>query len=192
MDNTIYNFSHELEKKMREHPTLKNYTFSTYDKRTFFDPWKVLSSDEAERNDLKQHIRWIYRQAWFYESLHPYEHVVERLRELSHYYHIFICSAPSVENYGCENEKKSTLHRDFGWTDLHEQDLFKNVIFTRDKTMVKWDFLIDDKPTIEHGIYTPERKRIILDQPYNKDLSGPRINWLMSVEEIRNVLEEVG
>jgi 5'(3')-deoxyribonucleotidase len=149
----------------------------------------VLSPNEAEQNDLKQYIHWIYRQAWFYESLQPYKHAIERLRELSYYYHIFICSAPSIENYGCENEKKSTLHRDFEWTELHEQNLFKNIIFTRDKTMVKWDYLIDDKPTIEQWIYTPERKRIILDQSYNQHLSWPRINWSMSTDEIRNVLE---
>jgi hypothetical protein len=56
MDNTIYNFSQELEKKMREHLVLKNYTFSTYDKRIHFDPWMVLSPNEAEQNDLKQYI----------------------------------------------------------------------------------------------------------------------------------------
>lgn len=192
MDNTIYNFSEELEKRMREDPILKKYEFPHYSQWSEFDPRKFLTKNEDERRFLKQKIRSIYRQEWFYASLQPYEWIGNKLQELSRYYKLFICSAPSIENYGCENEKKFTIERDFGLLKLHDwQELKKNTIFTRDKTMVKWDFLIDDKPTIEQWIYTPERKRIILDQPYNQHLTGPRIDWTMSAEEIKAVLEDI-
>jgi 5'-nucleotidase len=61
----------------------------------------------------------------------------------------------------------------------------KGVILPRDKTLVRGDVLIDDKPTIG-GISTPQWRHVLFDQPYNRHLSGPRVQW----ENWREVLAQ--
>jgi 5'-nucleotidase len=50
------------------------------------------------------------------------------------------------------------------------------VILTRDKTLVRGDGLIDDKPTIG-GIATPQWRHVLFNQPYNRQFPGPRVDW---------------
>jgi 5'-nucleotidase len=50
------------------------------------------------------------------------------------------------------------------------------VILTRDKTLVRGDILVDDKPTIA-GLATPLWRHILFDQPYNRHFPTLRLNW---------------
>jgi 5'-nucleotidase len=45
-----------------------------------------------------------------------------------------------------------------------------------DKTLIRGDLLIDDKPKIT-GLLTPEWQHIIYDAPYNRGVPGPRMTW---------------
>jgi hypothetical protein len=51
------------------------------------------------------------------------------------------------------------------------------VILTRDKTLVRGDVLVDDKPEIG-GLATPHWRHLLYDQPYNRNSPGPRMSWL--------------
>ena len=56
-------------------------------------------------------------------------------------------------------------------------DWIRNIILTNDKTVVKADILIDDKPVIT-GVENPEWEHIIFDQPYNRQIKDKRrIDW---------------
>ena len=54
----------------------------------------------------------------------------------------------------------------------------KKLILTRDKTLVRGDMLIDDKPEIT-GIQKPVWEHIIYDFPYNRHITGNRriVRW---------------
>jgi 5'-nucleotidase len=45
-----------------------------------------------------------------------------------------------------------------------------------DKTLVQGDVLIDDKPVVG-GISIPQWRRVLFDQPYNRSVPGPRVQW---------------
>lgn len=91
------------------------------------------------------------------------------LKELG--YDVRICTAPTLEHQFCVPEK-------LAWIDEHlGREFTGRTILTRDKTLVRGDILIDDKPNIV-GIYTPTWKHVIYDQPYNKHKdTQPRITW---------------
>jgi 5'-nucleotidase len=66
----------------------------------------------------------------------------------------------------------------FQWVDKHFGKTFVDkIVLTRDKTLVKGDILIDDKPIIT-GIATPTWEHILYDQPYNRTIVGQRrLTW---------------
>ncbi len=80
---------------------------------------------------------------------------------------VFICTAPLSHYESCVLEKYEWTERYLGieWT--------KRIILTRDKTLVKGDFLIDDKPEIT-GIITPVWEHIIYDKPYNRSVTSKK------------------
>jgi 5'-nucleotidase len=55
-------------------------------------------------------------------------------------------------------------------------DFTKRIILTRDKSLVRGDVLVDDKPEIR-GLATPNWQHILYDQPYNRCLPGVRMTW---------------
>jgi 5'-nucleotidase len=74
----------------------------------------------------------------------------------------FICTAPELEfeDLMCHSEKAQYLREHFGdfWV--------KQAIITKDKTVVRGDALIDDKPNIK-GSMDPLWGQIVYAQPYN-------------------------
>ncbi|WP_421446371.1 5' nucleotidase, NT5C type, partial [Agrobacterium tumefaciens] len=51
------------------------------------------------------------------------------------------------------------------------------MILTRDKTLVRGDLIIDDKPRIQ-GAVTPSWRHIVYDAPYNRQVTdAPRLTW---------------
>ena len=51
------------------------------------------------------------------------------------------------------------------------------VILTKDKTVIKGDFLIDDKPVITRAQDPPDWEHILYDRPYNRGIKRKRITW---------------
>lgn len=75
----------------------------------------------------------------------------------------FICTAPELkyDDLMCHSEKMQYLKQNFSdfWV--------SRAIITKDKTVVRGDGLIDDKPTIT-GSMKPEWVQIAYKQPYNQ------------------------
>ena len=82
---------------------------------------------------------------------------------------VCFCSSPLGKYENCVLEKYRWIEKNFG------HDLTRKIILTKDKTLVRGDFLIDDRPP--RGILKPQWEHIIYDMPYNQHLQGRRITW---------------
>jgi len=110
----------------------------------------------------------------FYRDLDVMPGAVEALHKMLELGHdVNICSAPWLTNETCAWDKSEWLRLNFG------EDWPRRLILARDKSIVRGEILIDDKPnaqTLPSNLYTPEWTQIYFTQPYNKDLPGYRID----------------
>ena len=129
------------------------------------------AEDAYPDQEFKDAIRKINSAPLFFLELSPIEGAIEALHDLETRYEVFICTAPMLENPTCCNDKLE-------WIDNHlGGDWTRRTIITKDKTVIDGDILIDDKPVITGVTDEPIWQRIIFDQPYNKNVVGPRLNW---------------
>lgn len=115
----------------------------------------------------------------FYANLLPIPGAIDALREMARDYAVKICTSPWLTNPTCIPDKIDWVARHLGdsWVD--------RMVFSKDKTIVKGDFLIDDKPEIK-GDATPEWEHIIYTQPYNITQPQRRIDdWSKWSEVIK-------
>lgn len=79
---------------------------------------------------------------------------------------VFICTAPWPGNVKCAGDKLRWVSEHLGskWT--------ARTIITPDKTMIRGDWLVDDKPKIL-GSKPPQWTQIMFTQPYNRDVRTP-------------------
>ena len=64
------------------------------------------------------------------------------------------------------------------WVERHlGREFMLRTILTRDKTLVRGNVLIDDKPEVK-GVMTPEWEHILFDLPCNRNVpSKRRLTW---------------
>lgn len=102
----------------------------------------------------------------FYFWLAPIKGAIDALREMVADGHLVtICSTPDSTNPTCADDKIAWLETKVGpgWG--------KRLILTHDKTLVRGDILIDDKPNIT-GARHPEWTHVLFNQPYNQEPSN--------------------
>lgn len=91
---------------------------------------------------------------------------------------VVICSTPTYAAHHCTSEKMAWLAEHFG------DKIAKASVFTHDKTLVRGDVLIDDKPEIK-GMYVPVWKHVLFDAPYNQHVQDrPRMTHWSQWREI--------
>lgn len=123
------------------------------------------------------YVRRVMDEPGFYRDLRPIEGAVNALRALEREHEITLCSSPWNTNPTCNDDKKDWVTEYLGpeWAD--------RLVLTKDKTMVRGDILIDDKPSV-YGKYDPEWMHILFTAPYNEHIEGPRINNWSEWEEV--------
>ena len=84
---------------------------------------------------------------------------------------VFICTSPISAYKNCVLEKYEWVDRVLG------SDWVKRIIMTKDKTFVKAEYLIDDKPEITGVENPPSWEHILYDRPYNKGMNKRRLTW---------------
>jgi 5'-nucleotidase len=167
MDGTIYQWSSRLNEILLELDP--RFPVVPEGQRVGFDYFWVPGADRnvilAAMNDPR-----------LYDSLEPIPHVLDTMREMeASGIDQFICSTPTWSNPGCVPGKLASLAADLGaeWPN--------RLILTHDKTLVRGDVLIDDKPTIT-GAHVPVWQHLMFNQDYNSHidtrhrLTDPR-NW---------------
>ena len=108
----------------------------------------------------------------FFLNLEPIAGAVEALKSLlAEGYDVRICTAPKKIFDNCVAEK-------FAWVKKHlGQEFVERIVLTRDKTLVRGDILVDDKPEIS-GVCTPAWTHVLYDQPYNRHITDKsRLTW---------------
>ena len=127
------------------------------------------------RDRLPEHLQAyaaeLYGTVGFFESLPPVSGAVEAARAfLAAGHDVRICTAPVNQYRYCAGEKIAWVEQHLGteWT--------RRVIIAKDKTWVRGDILIDDKPNIE-GTLPPLWQHRLYDAPHNRHLDVPRIVW---------------
>lgn len=142
---------------------------------TFYVPLEGRSTFYVKDNypeDLKDLVNEIYWETGFFRNLPPIHGAQDALTEMEAMgFEVFICSSP-LRKYQYSTVEKYEwveMHLGFEWT--------KRLILTRDKTLVKGDILIDDKPVITGAESSPAWEHILYDQPYNREIKKRRITW---------------
>jgi len=164
MDGVIADFDGEFLKRWRERHPDKFYV-PLAERTTFY-------VKQQYPDELKPLVSEIVLEPGFFRDMMPMDGGREALFEMDKMgFEVFICTSPMSTYQNCVLEKFEWVDRVFGpqWV--------KRIILTKDKTLVKADYLIDDKPEITGVEDTPSWEHIIYDRPYNRDVNKKRITW---------------
>lgn len=112
----------------------------------------------------------VWADVGLFRRMRPYAGIREAFAEIENELgaEIRICSSPAYKNKSCLRDKTDWLTEHLG------EQYARSAVFTKDKTLVMGDYLIDDNPTIT-GFYTPVWEHVVFDQPYNQHIRAPRM-----------------
>lgn len=136
---------------------------------------------DGQPEEIVVAIQEIMDRPGFYDELSPIEGWVDAMHEIQDEGHeVFIVTSPWVTNPTCVQDK-------FNWVARHLGEEWRSrVIITKDKTLVRGDVLVDDKPTIT-GAMIPVWEHVVYDQPYNQGLPNRRLthwaDWRITLPE---------
>lgn len=84
---------------------------------------------------------------------------------------VFLCSSPLLGHKTGASEKYAWVERHLG------REWPERLILAPDKTLVRGDILIDDRPEI-NGAAQPAWEHVLYDRPYNRQVQGQRrLTW---------------
>lgn len=112
--------------------------------------------------ELRPYLRRIMFAPGFMEDLPPVPGAIEAINEMREAgFNVKICTIVfgNIPHWSAEKISWNIRHLGKSWTD--------DIILTPDKTLIKGDYLIDDKPRIS-GAMSPEWEHILFERPYNK------------------------
>jgi 5'-nucleotidase len=175
MDDVLADFEGEFITRWKaKHPD--KICFEREERKVF----GIITQYTERYPDYHDNIRAVYTEEGFFSSLPPLEKGIKAITEMLDAGHeVYLCTAPIQKFDFCIREKYLWVEKFLGyeWT--------KRLILTRDKTLIKGDYLIDDNPEIK-GAVKPDWEHIIFDQPYNRHISDKRrVNWDNWKEVIR-------
>lgn len=123
---------------------------------------------EGRTREEAQIVAAVMAHEGFYARLRPIPGAHEALNAMLDAGHdVRIVTSPWLPNRTCASDKLAWVEEHYG------TEWASRVIITGDKTLIRGDYLIDDKPTIT-GVETPEWEHIWYSQPYNAALTGKR------------------
>jgi len=152
-----------LEKWRTQFP--REFFVPLYQRKDFY-----IYNDYPE--NLRDKVKDLYSAPGFFLGLRPVEGSVEAAKTMLKLgYDVRICSSPLSRYENCVLEK-------YQWVEKHLGGEFtKRIILSKDKTLIRGNFLIDDNPVIE-GVKTPEWEQVVYDCPYNRNnKNNKRLTW---------------
>lgn len=164
MDNTLAEFDKGLLKIWRSQYPDEPYV--ALEDRKSFHPHK----DYPER--LHQKIHDICHSKNFILDLEPAPGGIAAVHAmLSAGHDVRFCTSYLIDYEFCITEK-------YAWIEKHfSPDFIEKIVITREKTLIRGDILIDDKPDIT-GILSPSWEHILYDRPHNRTVVDKRrITW---------------
>lgn len=164
MDDVLADFDAEFLKRWRARHPEKMYV-PLEERKTFY-------VKESYPQDLQPLVSEIYLEPGFFREMMPVKGGVDAVKTMQQMgLEIFFCTSPLYVYKNCVLEK-------YEWVDHHFGSEWVNrIVLTRDKTLVKGDILIDDKPVITGAESAPMWEHILYDRPYNRDVNRKRLTW---------------
>jgi 5'-nucleotidase len=142
------------------------------------DRSKSYAMQECVPEELRERATALFHRKGFFAELPPAAGAVETVRRLVQSgYQVFFCTAPVLTSVYCASEKYEWIVKHFG------PEWASRVIMTTDKTTVRGDVLLDDKPLIK-GSQRPTWSHILFDAPYNATIAArSRVSTWAEVEQ---------
>jgi len=164
MDGVISDFDGEFLKRWRERYPDKYYV--PLEKRIKF------YVRDSYPDELKPLVTEILLEPTFFRDMMPVDGAKEALFEMEKMgLEVFLCTSPLSTYKNCVLEKYEWVEKILG------PDWIHRIILTKDKTLVKGDILIDDKPVITGVENVPSWEHIFYDHPYNRGINRKRLTW---------------
>lgn len=164
MDGVITDFDGEFLQRWRKRHPDKFYI--PLAERTLF---YVRDEYPTELKPLVEEILW---DPTFFAEMAPVPGAKDALEEMdAKGWEVFICSSPMSFYGNCVLEKYKWVETFLGpaWV--------KKLILTKDKTIIKADTLIDDRPEVIGLESNPIWEHILYDRPYNRGINKRRLTW---------------
>jgi len=125
--------------------------------------------------EVQEAITHIFNYENFYADIPEIPGAMDALKQMDAEGHnVSLVTSPWWYNNTCLEDKKNWVKNHLG------EEWMDSLIITKDKTKIRGDFLIDDKPEI-HGRYDVHQRQwihILFDQPYNRQIDRPRLeDW---------------
>ncbi len=168
MDDVCFDWVGKLKKLAQEE--IPDMDFFHRDKQSHWN----FSSNYPEA--IRRQIDEIWHRPGFYRDLE----IIPGAKEAYHFliendFKVFFVSSPNggIDAGHCLKEKFESLEEHFGL------DATRGLVLTYDKTLIRCDYLIDDKPQIL-GSHQPVFKHYVFDRnyPYNAHLPEEvKVNW---------------
>lgn len=128
----------------------------------------------------------IFARPGFFGRFPPIRGAAEVIRDLrARGHHVTVATTPFATNPTCASDKLSTIERDYG------QTLRRATTLTDDKTSLRADVILDDKPDIT-GHYPPAWAHLLYgDYPYNAHKPGPRYVRWTTADDLLDLIREL-
>ena len=118
--------------------------------------------------ELRSRVDDIINSPGFFLNLEPISHGLQAVREMQNAGHtVVICTAPITRFENCVPEKYHWIANNLG------REYTRQIIMTKDKTLVRGEVLVDDRPEID-GACKPTWEHVVFDAPYNRQIKHKR------------------
>ena len=113
-----------------------------------------------------------------FDAMEPIEGSIDAFHELNKDHDVYIVSAPPLKHDNAYNQKIEWIKRNLG------SQFEERVIFTRNKSLLRGDYLIDDNTT-KHGIdgFETQKDQVLIH--FNPERS-PLEEWVKIIIKINN------
>lgn len=163
MDGVLADLDGELLRRFRERYSELPYVPLAARKKFY--------AEEEFPPESQTAVRAIMCESGFFFDLPPVVGALEAMKIFAKRAEVFICTAPLLSNDSCISDKARWVKKHLG------PEWLRRLIITKDKTLVRGDYLIDDKPKIT-GLLAPIWEHIIFDAPYNRGVRDKkRLGW---------------
>jgi 5'-nucleotidase len=156
--------------------------------RSIIDRSKSYAMEECVPEEFKEESKQVMMESGFFRRLPPFPNAIQQVKKMEHAgFQIWFCTSPLLGNPTCCQEKLEWIQEHFG------DEYVKRVILCQDKTTVRGDILVDDKPNIS-GLHYPTWQQCLFDAPYNQVRTDlPRMNeWSDWETPMKKLLESSG
>lgn len=134
----------------------------------------------------EQLFHQIAQQPGFFRKLPVINGAKSAMKVLSKKYNVFICTSPMTLYENCVREKYEWVEEHLGF------EMTSRIILTRDKTVVRGDVLIDDKPCIKGCSPSPTWTQVVFDHPYNRDTRTEfRLHSWKEIDKLINYIDSL-